>query len=153
GSRELILFCSENATRSRWVKHEIDYWLDAPHRGRLLLVVTEGVDPDQYPEQIFPRRIIEQGLHKGMWFDFRAGRSKRRRREFKANLTTLGAALYDLDQREVQHAVERFEHQQRWIFWLGVFGVLALLAAYGLWTWQAQRVSRAKAMAADAQLM
>jgi hypothetical protein len=37
----------------------------------ILLVVTDGADPTNHPERIFPKRIIEAGLHKDGWYDFR----------------------------------------------------------------------------------
>ena len=54
-SRFLLVLCSGNAKNSAWVNKEIAWFLENRPYHRILLSVTEGVDPIAVPEEVFPK--------------------------------------------------------------------------------------------------
>lgn len=68
---ELLVLCSPAACHSSWVDLEIKWFLENRGPGSIRLAVTEGADPDTHPLEVFPSRIVDAGLHKGLWYDFR----------------------------------------------------------------------------------
>ncbi|MEM7504953.1 MAG: WD40 repeat domain-containing protein, partial [Pseudomonadota bacterium] len=71
-SRQLLVLCSSGASSSGYVAHEVRWFLE--HRGaaNIMLAVTEGNNPSETPDAIFPAEILETGLQKGIWFDLRS---------------------------------------------------------------------------------
>lgn len=68
--RHLLVICSYNAPSSRYVNFELSWFLD--HRPEnILLAVSEGEDPGAEPASVFPPRVLQSGLYKGIWYDFR----------------------------------------------------------------------------------
>jgi WD40 repeat protein len=76
-SKYLIVFCSPKARNSTWVNDEIQLFLDIRSSDNILLVVSEGLDPGVRPEEVFHEILIENGLHKKIYYDFRGYYKKR----------------------------------------------------------------------------
>src|SRR5437016_7245420 len=71
----LVVFCSEGpegATVSPHVDFEVRWFTQHRSAARVLPVVTAGVDPTGTPEKVFPVSLLEAGLHRAVWIDFRA---------------------------------------------------------------------------------
>ena len=106
-SSELLVLCSSDASHSKWVDHEVQWFLQ--HRGPeyIRLAVTEGVDPDARPEEVFSETLMEADLHERVWYDFRGYKARQARqwqkvRDFDDNRTRLAADLLDLRAGDVQ---------------------------------------------------
>jgi len=76
-SRELLVLCSEEAARSRWVEKEISWFFDRYGGGRVRIAFTEGEAPWSQPTRYFPPSVLRHGLHKGIAYDLR-GYDRRR---------------------------------------------------------------------------
>jgi hypothetical protein len=97
-SRYLVVFCSAGAVTSPYVAIETEIFLENHPPSAILPVVTEG-DPGAAPETVFPKRLIELGLHRALWLDFRGERAfpwrRRRFRPFGEERVKLAAELHD----------------------------------------------------------
>jgi WD40 repeat protein len=151
-SRSLIVFCSENATRSTWVNYEVDWWLSSkPPRGPIWLVVTEGADPGRFPEQVFPRAALDAKLHESVWYDFRGYRDRSRRREFARARVHFAADLYGLDQERVAIAVAIAERRRRLVRATAAVLVVAVCVLLGVGYWRARTLEWSLAAASTAR--
>jgi ankyrin repeat protein/WD40 repeat protein len=96
-SRYLLVLCSPPACNSEWVDFEIGWFLQHRDPGAIRLVVTEG-DPKGDAAHVFPAKLIEAGLHRGIWYDLRRERAKffgrTQLRPVGEQLTILAAHLY-----------------------------------------------------------
>ena len=73
-SRYLVVFCSRNAARSPFVASEVNWFIQNRGPQNILLVVTEGGDPSETSDEVFPATILSAGIHRKPWYDFRAAR-------------------------------------------------------------------------------
>ena len=71
-SQFLVVFCSSGGARSPWVNEEVAWFVRINGPARVLLVVSEGDDPLQNPEEVFPGAVLLNDIHKQPWYDFRA---------------------------------------------------------------------------------
>jgi WD40 repeat protein len=118
-SRYLLVLCSPAACNSEWVDFEISWFLEHRDRDAIRLVVTEG-DPKGDPAHVFPAKLIEAGLHRGIWYDLRGGRAKFFRRTqlrpVGEQLTILAAHLYSGSKEDflpVWYETERHTQRRR----------------------------------------
>jgi WD40 repeat protein len=95
--RHLLVLCSFGTPNSTWVRREIEWYIQARGIAQVLLAVTEDIDPITQPEKVFPRLVLDQGLHQYLWYDLRGARTRRpsapRVRPLEDVLTQLAAHL------------------------------------------------------------
>lgn len=148
-SHGLLVFCCPNAASSVWVDLEVKWFLQRRPEA-ILLVVTDGADPAKHPEKIFPRRIIEAGLHKGAWYDFRrysilrSWRAVASRSWDEARLA-LVARLYDCSPRDLESTfnTENLRQQRKRTKIVGsISTALALLAGVAIYFAIAENTAR-----------
>lgn len=115
-SAELLVLCSAKAAQSPWVNDEIKWFLE--HRGprSIRLAITEGADPGSHPEEFFSQVVIDAGLHKNIWYDFRGFRGRvasswSKVRDFDSERTRLAADLQNQPAGTIQPIW--FREQQR----------------------------------------
>ncbi len=165
-SEKLLVFCSRNLADSKWVSHEIKWFLENRPEGSILLVVTEGKDPVENPSEVFSPQIMEAGLHTKPWYDFRGASKKRwydfrgaiRRRRESANWekvrdpddarTQLAAHLNGTDSGRLQPVWHREQkRRQRRQFWFSVVIAvfMGMLAAKAAWQWRQAMIAKEEA--------
>ena len=98
-SKELLVLCSKNARKSRWIDQEIRWFLANRGPDAIRVALTEGEDLSKLEEEVFPPAIVETGLHKRIAYDFRGANKLTRQkaqalRDFDDERTRLAADLY-----------------------------------------------------------
>lgn len=106
-SEWLLVFCSGGAVRSPFVKLELEWFLHNKPKDRILLAVTEGMEPAEEPETVFPPAIIEAGLHGRLGYDLgglkgRQARAWRKVRDAEETLLSLAARLSGVSVADIQ---------------------------------------------------
>jgi len=77
-SRYLLVICSKNALRSRFMEFEADWFLKN-RPGNILLSISEGHDPGADLASFVPERLIQAEIGQKIWYDFRGFREKEAR--------------------------------------------------------------------------
>jgi WD40 repeat protein len=164
-SRRLILFCSGQSAHSPWVEQEVQWFLK--HRGpdAILLVVTEGNNPSQTPQECFSDTVIKAGLHEKPWYDFReskpASRGWSKVKELADERVRLAAHLNNQSAGEIlplwRREENRRQRRRQWITTAVAIVFLALAGAAGLFGYNAEQqrrlvMARLLATQADAHL-
>lgn len=124
-SRYLLVVSSRGAQRSSWMCQEIEWFLANRPKQRILLAVSEGKDPSTAPEVIFPKAVIQAGLHHRIWYDLRGYRRDQANRwhkvrDFDDNRVRLAADLQGVSASDVlpswyraKQLVEQQEYARR----------------------------------------
>lgn len=98
-SEWLIVLCSENAAKSNFVNHEIEWFLKNRGRDKVLAAFTEGEDPGANPEKYFSPLLLKYNLHHSICYDLRAFKKQsddwNKVRDLGEEMTKLAAHLYD----------------------------------------------------------
>lgn len=140
-SEYLVVLCSSRTPQSRYVDFEVQWFLRNRGPDSILLAVTEGVDPSAIPQAVFPKTLIDVGLHRKPFYDLRGfkGRSAEtwtKVRDAEEELANLAAFLHgDTSGRLLpiwQREAIRKARRQRLIF-AGTTVVLAALAGVAFW--------------------
>jgi WD40 repeat protein len=96
----LLVLCSPGAVKSRWVDTEVEWFLEKRPE-KILLIVTEAADPALHPEECFPSRVLEKGIHTStIWYDLRGHERAQRRpgvRDWEDEIVRLAADLLQWD--------------------------------------------------------
>ena len=164
-SRLLLVCCSSGAVRSRYVAHEIEWFLAQNRECDILLAVTEGAAPMATPEEIFPAAIRQSGLHQQLWYDLRGWhRWERRRwqhvRSFDEARVRMAADVSGVELSTVYPPWWRGERKRR--LRLAVAALVAgalIIAASSLAVikmyaaWNARLVAQSKGLAATANAL
>src|SRR5262245_25329667 len=111
-SRYLLVVSSRGARGSAWVRKEIEWFLTHRPREQVLLAVSQGNDPAESPEEVFPEPIIKAGLHRRLWYDLRGyrreeGQQWKKVRDFDDNRVRLAADLQGVRASDVQPSWSR----------------------------------------------
>lgn len=106
-SRYLLVVSSRGARASVWVRKEVEWFLAHRLPGQVLLAVSQGDDPAEAPDEVFPEPIVNAGLHRRLWYDLRGyrrqeGQQWRKVRDFDDNRVRLAAGLQGVHVRDVQ---------------------------------------------------
>ena len=114
-SKELLVLCSRNAHKSKWVDQEIRWFLTNRGPDAIRVALTEGEDLSNL-EEVFPPAIVETGLHKQIAYDLRGFNKHLRQkaqalRDFDDERTRLAADLYGKPASEIRPIW--FREQQR----------------------------------------
>ena len=102
----LIVICSPNARRSRWVNEEIREFIRLGRRDRIQLVVVDGIPahPDDLPadggEGCFPPALFEGGAAEPLAADVRPSADGQRGALLKLIAGSLGVGYDELRQRD-----------------------------------------------------
>jgi WD40 repeat protein len=96
--RYLVVFCPGKELLGPWSDWELEWFLANRRVDDVFLAVTHGSAPWERPEDFFPARILESGLHRKIWYDLRGYQGKRARswqkvRNFEDEQTRLAADL------------------------------------------------------------
>ena len=135
-SKELLVLCSRNAQKSKWVDQEIRWFLANRGPEAIRVALTEGEDLSKL-EEVFPPAIVETGLHKQIAYDLRGFNKNTRQkaqalRDFDDERTRLAADLYGKPASEIQPIWFREQRRQSRkrtrIFIIVTCVLLALLA-------------------------
>src|SRR5689334_2351133 len=105
-SKELLVLCSRNAHKSKWVDQEIRWFLDNRGPDAIKVALSEGEDLSKL-EEVFPPAIVETGLHKRIAYDLRGFNKELRLkaqavRDFDDERTRLAADLYGKPASEIR---------------------------------------------------
>jgi hypothetical protein len=154
-SARLMVFCSRKAVSSHYVNKEIDWFLEHRDKEDVILVVTEGEDPKQFPEEIFPKAIRDENLHDNLWYDFRGSDRKRQKkhlatRDFDDARLNLAAALLDLSTSELSPLWWREQHRrntQKLTFMTVVAISMIVLSVFATTQWSRAKQNQEKAAA------
>ncbi|QQV77688.1 tetratricopeptide repeat protein [Sphingomonas aliaeris] len=105
-SATLIVICSPNSRRSRWVNEEIREFIRLGRRDRIKLIVVDGTPahPDDLPEDggdgCFPPALFEGGAAEPLAADVRPGADGPRGALLKVIAGSLGVEYDELRQRD-----------------------------------------------------
>lgn len=120
GSEFLIVICSPNSVRSRWVDHEIAWFKAHREPGRILALIVDG-EPDGGERECFPRAlthltlpdltITDQRCDAPLAADARATGDGKRGARLKLAAALLGVGLDGLVRRDDRRRALR----QRWV--------------------------------------
>jgi hypothetical protein len=141
-SMYLIVLCSRRTPSSPYVKYEIEHFLQNHSSDAVLSLITEGEDPSQKPDEVFPPELLAAGALERPWYDLRGHRAKRHRdwhrvRNFEEELVRLTAHLHDDSAGRIYPAWQRAEERKRKLRIASAFVsallVTGLSAGY-LWT-------------------
>ena len=140
-SEYLVVLCSSQTPRSRYVGFEIDWFLKNKGWECVLLAVTEGKDPATNPGEVFPQAVIEAGLHRKPFYDFRGFKGRAARdwikvRDSEEELANLAALLHEGTSGRLmpiwQREAVRKARKQRMVF-AGAAIVFAAIAGVAFW--------------------
>ena len=140
-SKYLIVLCSTHTPHSQYVEFEIRWFLENRSADDVLLAVTDGIDPANTPEEIFPAAAIEANIHRRPYYDLRGfhrrkARGEKKVRDPEEELANIAAHLHgDTSGRLLplwQREALRRARKQRWIF-ASVSAALVLFLAVALW--------------------
>ncbi len=149
-SEYLVVLCSSQTPRSRYVGFEIDWFLKNKGWERVLLAVTEGKDPATNPEEVFPQAVIEAGLHRKPFYDFRgfkghAAKGWIKVRDSEEELANLAAFLHEGTSGRLmpiwQREAVRKARKQRMVF---AGAAVAFAAIAGVAFWQRSLATKAR---------
>jgi WD40 repeat protein len=106
-SRRLVVFFSERTKQSRWVDWEIRWFLKNRGADEIWIALTGGSDPESGTEQVFSRTVLDAGLDRRVWYDFRGydrfvARRWTKVRNFDDERTRLAADLLGYSAEEIQ---------------------------------------------------
>ena len=140
-SEYLIVLCSSKSPISRYVDLEIAWFLKNRGPDSILLAVTEGKDPANSPEEVFPKAVMAAGLHRKPFYDLRgfkgrAAKSWTKVRDPEEALANLAAFLYEDTSGRLmpiwQRETIRTARRQRMVF-AGAAFVFAILSGIAFW--------------------
>lgn len=139
-SKYLLVLCSYNAAKSRYVNFEISWFIQHKEIDKILIAVTEGEDLSVNSKHLFPVPAIEKELHERIYYDLRGYRKESKRwlkvRAFDEELTKLAAHLNDQAPDKILPAWRQEEtkklKRQRYIGGIAalVFLMLAVVAYF-----------------------
>jgi hypothetical protein len=142
-SESLVVICSPESARSRWVNEEIRYFQGLGRGDRIYCVIVDGdplaPDPDQ---ACFPAALVEGGAAEPLAADARRWADGKHLARLKVVAGILGLRLDELRRRDLQ----RRRRSQAMVGVL-VLAVLALMFA----TYQSYRAEQESRMAREAQ--
>ncbi len=78
-SKFLLLLCSKNASRSKYVNFEVNWFIQNKGLDKVLLAVTEGEDLAGSTEQVFPLPVLTNKLQTAIYYDFRGFKKEAKR--------------------------------------------------------------------------
>ena len=139
----LIVICSPDGARSKWVNAEIRQFTALGRRDRIFCIIVGGDPMSADPErECFPAALFDDGAPEPLCADIRPHRDSRDDARLKMIASVLGLGFDELRQRELRR------QKQRWT----AFGIasLALSTVFALLAWQAI-VARDAARAAQAR--
>ncbi|HEX8457045.1 MAG TPA: TIR domain-containing protein [Pyrinomonadaceae bacterium] len=149
-SRYLIVLCSPGAVESAWMSKEIAWVIE--HRGAewLLPVVTEATDPGAKPEECFPAKMIEEGIHRDRIFYDLRGLDKAtdalKVRDYEDELVRLASNMLDWDSDKYGPLAAIWQREQlrrrRRQATLAIVVAAVVVAAAGVAVWQAIAATR-----------
>jgi hypothetical protein len=162
-SEYLVVLCSAKACASKWVAAEIEWFL--AHRGadRVLLVVSEGRDPAANPAEVFPKPILDAGLHHEPYYDLRGFRGRQSRswikvRDSDEELVNLATRLHGETSGNIMplwHRETLEKARRERVRFGGLALLFALIAGIALWQRNVARdalaQSRARALVLEGE--
>ena len=164
-SRRLIVLCSRGSQHSSHVNFEVRWFLEHKGADSILLVVTDGNDPMEDPESVFPAPILEQRIHERPWYDVREYRGRVSKhwakvRSAEDSLVSLAANLNGYSAGEIQPIWfrERRQRRRRTIL-IGSIVATMLCILGGVAAWQRGisvdrgRLALARRLAAESQVL
>jgi tetratricopeptide (TPR) repeat protein len=155
-STYLAVLCSRGAVRSEYVNYEIAWFLQRGRADRVLLLVTEGDDPLGHPQQVFPKPILDAGLHRQIWYDLRGyrwfkNRAARRVRQFEDERARFIAELHDAPAGIIYPTWQRERaRKQRLRRYAAALVTLVALSGLGRWAWTQTNTHQATQLLAEA---
>jgi MTH538 TIR-like domain (DUF1863) len=141
-SMYLMVLCSSRAPSSPYVRYEIDHFLQNHSPDAILSLITEGENPSQKPEEVFPPELLAAGALERPWYDLRGQRARQHRgwhgvRNFEEELVRLAAHLHDDSAGRIYPAWQRAEERKRKLRiasgFVSALLAIGLIAGY-LWT-------------------
>lgn len=134
-SRQLLVLCSPQSMRSPWVRSEIQWFLEQRGAGAIRLAITHGDPAGVRPESFFAPEIINAGLDKTVWYDFRGFyRDERRQskvRDLDSEMLRLVADLHSRSASSIQTLWEREQQQRIRLRYFAIATMLSLAAILG----------------------
>jgi hypothetical protein len=140
--RYMLVLCSSNSAKSKYVAFEIKWFIENKGVDNILLAISEGENIDDQREVLFHPIILEHGLDKKPFYDFRSFKSNSKKwqkvRDSDEELTNLASHLNDntsgkilpLWRRELTKKVRR----QRLIFgMIALFFAVVSIVAFVQW--------------------
>ncbi|MDO7854077.1 TIR domain-containing protein [Hymenobacter convexus] len=151
-SNYLLVLCSPNAAKSKYVAFEVDWFIRHKGADRVLVAVTDGADLSGNIDYLFPQPVLASQLHQRIFYDLRGSKSQSKSwpkvRDYEEELTKLAAHLSGRTPGEIlptwRQEEKRKLRRQRYL--AGVVGLVLLGAAVGLsFLWRQAEASKAEA--------
>lgn len=150
-SDHFILLASTQAAESRWVRQELDHWLD--HRehafDHLFIVLTEGeliwseknARFDPVATTALPPRLLDAVHREPHWIDLRWARDRDNLSlsypEFQDAVATIAATLHGVSKEEISSEESRQHRRTVASAWSAAVLLLALLITANVFAWWA----------------
>ena len=139
-SRQLLVICSGAARDSDWVDVEIRWFLENRGADNIFLAISEGTDPGSDPRELFSATVIEAGLHRKPWYDFRNFKNRKARdwvkvKPFDDEMVRLAADLNGMSAGEIQPVWfrEQLRSKRRQMMAVGIAAFFIVLGAGAAW--------------------
>jgi len=102
-----VLLWSTQSLRSDWMRFEFDWFRTHRDRGSILIGITDAMDPAGTAATLFWPEMIDMGLHRRPWYDFRGFRKEQlvgavKLRDYEEAMVQLAADLNGYSPAEIQ---------------------------------------------------